>query len=350
MLHDEVDAFLDSCASLLGWTNEHLDRRRNEVLASIALTGTYHHTTEELVVGSRLAWRNHTRCPGQVYWRTLHVRDRRHVRTAAEIAAELDRHQHAAYNAGRIRPTLTVFSAETNIHIVSHQLVGYSDDPANSALVESLACLGWKAPDRRFERLPVLLRDGTGRVTLHDLDPRHCPDVPLHHPDLPWFDQLKLRWYAFPTISDMCLRIGGVHHPTVVFSGWYVATEIGTRDLGDAHRYNQLPRMAAHMGLDMSDLRTLWRDRAITELNTAVLASFERAGVRIIDHHTMADHFHRYAETRRRRGDPVRAEWAWIIPPTAASATPVFHQTYDPTVIWPNFHRGECRATAATIT
>jgi len=39
------------------------------------------------------------------------------------------------------------------------------------------------------------------------------------------------------------------------------------------------------MGLDTSRDRTLWRDRALLELNVAVLHSYEKAGVTMMDHH-----------------------------------------------------------------
>ena len=48
---------------------------RRDVIAEIAETGTYTHTTEELTVGARLAWRHNTRCIGKLYWRGLTVRD-----------------------------------------------------------------------------------------------------------------------------------------------------------------------------------------------------------------------------------------------------------------------------------
>ena len=89
-------------------------------------------------------------------------------------------------------------------------------------------------------------------------------EVPLRHPDLSWFRELQLRWYAVPVISDMYLEAGGIRYPAAPFNGWYMCTEIGSRDLGDVDRYNQLPEVAARMGLAVSDPRTLWKDRAVT--------------------------------------------------------------------------------------
>ena len=75
-------------------------------------------------------------------------------------------------------------------------------------------------------------------------------EVPLAHPDLPWFAELGLRWHAVPAISNMRLSIGGVDYPLAPFSGWYMGTEIGARNFADADRYNQIPVIAQRMGLD----------------------------------------------------------------------------------------------------
>ena len=55
-----------------------------------------------------------------------------------------------------------------------------------------------------------------------------------------WFGELGLRWYALPAVSSMAFDCGGLQFTAVPFNGWYMTTEIGTRDLGDPHRYNQL--------------------------------------------------------------------------------------------------------------
>lgn len=58
---------------------------------------------------------------------------------------------------------------------------------------------------------------------------------------LPWFEEMGLRWYALPAVSNMLLEIGGLQFPAAPFNGWYMGTEIGTRNLCDRHRYNLLP-------------------------------------------------------------------------------------------------------------
>jgi nitric-oxide synthase len=118
-----------------------------------------------------------------------------------------------------------------------------------------------------------------------------------------------------------------------------MCTEIGSRDLGDAGRYNQLPVIAARMGLRTDTDRSLWKDKAMTELNLAVLHSFSTAGVTISDHHTESVRFLRHIEREERHGRACPADWSWIVPPAASSATPVFHRYYQDFDQTPNFYR-----------
>lgn len=156
-------------------------------------------------------------------------------------------------------------------------------------------------------------------------------EVPIDHPDGDgdgWADW-GLRWHAVPAISNMCLEIGGIHYPAAPFNGWYMGTEIGARNLADTDRYNLLPAVARRLGLDTSSDRSLWKDRALVELNRAVLHSFDRAGVTIADHHTESRRFLAHMEREERKGREVGADWSWIVPPISGSATPVFHRTYE---------------------
>ena len=80
------------------------------------------------------------------------------------------------------------------------------------------------------------------------------------------------------------------------------------------------------MGLSTASDRTLWKDKAMTELNLAVLHSFGAAGVTITDHHTESVRFLQHMEREERHGRACPADWTWIVPPAASSATPVFHR------------------------
>jgi len=59
------------------------------------------------------------------------------------------------------------------------------------------------------------------------------------------------------------------------------------------------------MGLDTSRDRTLWRDRALLELNVAVLHSYEKAGVTMMDHHASAHAFDKFEALENQAGRGV---------------------------------------------
>jgi nitric-oxide synthase len=336
------------------------DRRLRQVRREIEAWGTYWHTPDELAFGARVAWRNSSRCIGRLYWRSLRVRDRRHITEAADIAAESVIHLREATNGGRIRPLITVFAPDgpsrPGPRIVSPQLIRYAGhqaaggavtgDPANAGLTRQARELGWRGgqPPGRFDVLPLLVQAAGGPVTLHELPADAVLEVAIEHPDFPWFAGLGLRWYAVPAISDMYLEIGGIRYPAVPFNGWYMCTEIGSRDLGDADRYAQLPVIAANMGLSLASDRNLWKDKAITELNIAVLHSFLRAGVTLADHHTESHRFLQHLQREEQHGRACPADWSWIVPPAASSATPVFHRLYQDFDQTPNFYRHQAPA------
>jgi nitric-oxide synthase len=116
-----------------------------------------------------------------------------------------------------------------------------------------------------------------------------------------------------------------------------MGTEIGARNLADHDRYDLLPYLAKRMGLDMSSEATLWRDRALVELNRAVLHSFGEAGVTITDHHTESKRFLTHLEKEEAAGQSCPADWSWIVPPVSGGVTPVYHRYYDSGDLLPNF-------------
>ncbi|HEY2281236.1 MAG TPA: nitric oxide synthase oxygenase [Streptosporangiaceae bacterium] len=330
------------------------DHRIRQVRREIEFSGSYWHTPAELTFGARVAWRNSSRCIGRLYWHSLRVRDRREISSAADIAAESVTHLRTATNDGRIRPLITVFAPDApgqpGPRIISSQLIRYAGydlvgggvvgDPANVALTRLARELGWTGgrPPGRFDVLPLLVQEAGGPVTMHEVPPDAVLEVGIEHPEYRWFANLGLRWYAVPVISSMYLDVGGVRYPAAPFNGWYMGTEIGSRDFGDAGRYDELREIAAHLGLSTATDRNLWKDKALTELNLAVLHSFDAAGVSITDHHTESARFlqHLQREERHGRGCPV--DWSWIVPPAASSATPVFHRTYADFDQTPNFY------------
>jgi len=331
------------------------DRRLRQVRQQIATTGTYRQTAAELEYGARVAWRNSARCIGRLYWQSLRVRDRREISAACDIAAESVAHLREATNGGKIRPVITVFAPDgpgaPGPRIISAQLIRYAGhetpdgsvigDPASTVVTRLARELGWAGacPPGRFDVLPLLVQEPGAPVTLHELPPDEVLEVIIEHPEFRWFADLGLRWYAVPVISDMYLEIGGICYPAAPFNGWYMCTEIGSRDLGDTGRYDLLPVVARRMGLSTDSDRTLWKDKAVTELNLAVLHSFTAAGVTIADHHTESVRFLQHLEREERHGRACPADWTWIVPPAASSSTPVFHRYYQNFDQTPNFYR-----------
>jgi len=310
-------------------------QRINEIKTEVESSGSYEHTPQELVFGARTAWRNAARCIGRLYWNNLTVRDLRQLDHPDDIAEQCFEHLRLATNSGRIRPVISVFAPDRPgrpaPRLLGEQLVRYADDPRSSQRMQLVRELGWKGGAGRFEVLPLLVQAAPDRPPqLYEVPQDAVLEVPLTHPQHPGFAELGLRWYAVPAVSDMTLEIGGISYPAAPFNGWYMGTEIGSRNLGDTDRYHLLPTVARLFGLDTSSERTLWRDRALVELNLAVLHSFQQASVTIADHHTESTRFLAHVEREERRGRSCPADWSWIVPPLSGSATAVFHRYYDP--------------------
>jgi nitric-oxide synthase, bacterial len=321
------------------------------VRAQIAATGGYVHTTEELTHGARMAWRNASRCVGRLYWRSLLVLDRRRARTADQIFSLLVHHLRAA-GTGPVRPVISVFPAarpgQPFARVWNEQLIRYAGyrgedgrvigDARQIGFTAAMNGFGWRGKGEDFDVLPLAIETPEEGVRLYELPERAVREVPLTHPDYDWFTELGLRWHAVPAIANMRLTVGGVHYPLAPFNGWYLGTEIGARNLADTDRYDMLPAVAARMGLDTTRESTLWRDRALVELNRAVLWSFEKAGVRISDHHTESRRFLTHLGNEEKAGRPVPADWTWIVPPMSGGITPVFHRYYQEMDLRPAFY------------
>lgn len=316
------------------------------VRAQIAATGTYTQTHDEVCYGAKVAWRNASKCIGRLYWRSLVVLDRRSAHTADHIHALLLRHLRQATgagNPGQLRPVISIFAparpGRPYPRIWNEQLIRYAGyrradgsvvgDPRTVEFTDAMTSLGWRGHGSDHDVLPLAIETPEEGVRLFELPERSVLEVPITHPDLGWFDELGLRWYAVPAIANMRLTIGGLHYPLAPFNGWYMGTEIGARNFGDPDRFDMLPEVAKRMGLDTSSESTLWRDRALIELNRAVLHSYERAGVKISDHHTESERFLTHLRNEERAGRRVPADWSWIVPPISGSATRVFHRYYD---------------------
>ncbi|QIS20478.1 nitric oxide synthase oxygenase [Nocardia terpenica] len=331
------------------------EERRLQALRELREHGVYRQTAEEILIGARLAWRNHDRCVGRKHWRSLELIDARSVTSAAELAQACWEHLRRARRGRGIRSMITIGPPAQpdglQFRIISPQLIRYAGyrradgrvtgDPANIALTDFARRQGWWGAGTAFDVLPLLISTPTEPVRWFDVPRGLVGEVTIEHPEYPWFVDLGLKWHAVPVVSNMDLEIGGVTYPAAPFNGWYVSTEIGARNLADTHRYDMLPTIAERLGLDTGSERTLWRDRALIELNVAVLHSYRQAGVYIVDHHTVARQFIDHVEREEAAGRPCPTDWSWVNPPMSASLTPTFHRYYDPPDpnIRPNFVR-----------
>ncbi|XP_025234592.1 nitric oxide synthase, endothelial isoform X5 [Theropithecus gelada] len=316
------------------------EQRLREVEAEVAATGTYQLRESELVFGAKQAWRNAPRCVGRIQWGKLQVFDARDCRSAQEMFTYICNHIKYATNRGNLRSAITVFPQRCpgrgDFRIWNSQLVRYAGyrqqdgsvrgDPANVEITELCIQHGWTPGNGRFDVLPLLLQAPDEPPELFLLPPELVLEVPLEHPTLEWFAALGLRWYALPAVSNMLLEIGGLEFPAAPFSGWYMSTEIGTRNLCDPHRYNILEDVAVCMDLDTRTTSSLWKDKAAVEINVAVLHSYQLAKVTIVDHHAATASFMKHLENEQKARGGCPADWAWIVPPISGSLTPVFHQ------------------------
>ena len=339
--HEALD-FLRAFALEKKGDPDALASRLLQVEEEIATTGTWQPSFEELEHGARMAWRNNARCIGRLFWPSLKVRDQRHISEPTEVHQALLEHLETATNGGKIQPLLTVFAPATSkgsaVRIWNHQLLGYAGyeqldgtilgDSKNLAFTREALALGWKGEGTPFDLLPLIIQKRGCAPVLFPPPRANTLEITLSHPTLPGFAGLGLKWYAVPVLSDMRLRLGGIDFPAAPFNGWYMGTEIGSRDLGDEGRYNMLPVISEKMGIDRA-ADPLWRDRALVELNAAVIFSYQQAGVRIVDHHRASSEFMEFAAREMKAGRAVSADWSWIVPPMSSSATPVFHKLWE---------------------
>ena len=329
-----------------------LTTRVHQVRTEIERTGTYTHTIEELTFGARVAWRNTSRCIGRLHWSSLNVVDQRTVSTVEDIFHALVTHIEQASNEGKIRSTITVFAPQRpghrGIHIWNTQLIRYAGyvqgdgsilgDPEQKTFTEMVERFGWKPPGNQrtaFDVLPLLMQMPGHDPCLFELPRTSVLEVPLSHPEHIWFAMLGLKWHALPVISNMCLEIGGLSYP-VAFNGWYMGTEIG-RNLGDQHRYNLLPTLAEKLGCNTQTTRTLWMDQALVVLNQAIIHSFQKHGVTIVDHHRASTQFVSFLHKERQFGREVACDWGWLVPPLSASLSPLFYLELSNKELTPHF-------------
>ena len=256
-------------------------------------------------------------------------------------------HIEFATNGGNIRSTITVFNAHKGIRIWNPQLLGFAGyeqedgsvigDPKHVEFTNECIKLGWEPKMGPFDILPLLVQIEGEKIQWREIPKEIITLVSIEHPSIQAINDLKLQWYSTPIISNMTLEVGGIEFMAAPFNGWYMGTEIGARNLADEDRYNLLPLIAEKMALDLHDKTSLWKDRALIELNHAVLYSFRKAGVKIIDHHSASKQFMQFMRQEEKEGRDVTANWSWIVPPVSGSTMEVFHTEMHDIIKSPNY-------------
>uniref|UniRef100_A0A674BS48 nitric-oxide synthase (NADPH) n=1 Tax=Salmo trutta TaxID=8032 RepID=A0A674BS48_SALTR len=317
----------------------HLDRLE-EATKEIEGSGTYQLKDTELIYGAKHAWRNASRCVGRIQWSKLQVFDARDCTTAHGMYNYICNHIKYATNKGNLRSAITIFPQRTDgkhdFRVWNTQLIRYAGykqpdgqilgDPANVEFTEICIQQGWKPPKGRFDVLPLLLQSNGNDPELFEIPQDLILEVQITHPKYDWFKDLNLKWYSLPAVSSMLLEVGGLEFTACPFSGWYMGTEIGVRDFCDSSRYNILEEVANLMALDTRKTSSLWKDKALVEINIAVLYSFQSSKVTIVDHHSATESFMKHMENEIRVRGGCPGDWVWIVPPMSGSITPVFHQ------------------------
>ncbi|KMY44116.1 nitric oxide synthase [Bacillus sp. FJAT-27916] len=347
LLKEEAARFISNCYKELGKEQE-IANRIKEIKEQINKTGTYEHTFEELVHGAKMAWRNSNRCIGRLFWNSLHVFDARDALDEDIIAEALFHHIRYATNDGRILPTITIFHPH-RVRIFNHQLIRYAGyeteygtigDKQSIPFTKFCEQIGWEGQQGQYDLLPLVFSIDGYPPVWKPIKKELVKEVEIEHPEFS-LHHLNMKWYSVPIISDMRLEIGGISYHCAPFNGWYMGTEIGARNLADEDRYHFLPAVAELIGLDTSMNRYLWKDKALVELNIAVLHSFRKEGVTIVDHHTAAEQFKRFEQQEAKNARRVTGDWTWLIPPLSPAATHIFHQSYSDEIQTPNYFHQE---------
>lgn len=339
---DEARSFLDSFRREVE-PELDLEGRLAEVAEELRQHGQWHLSHAELRHGTRLAWRQSERCVGRLYWQSLELFDRRALEAPDDIAEALFEHLRFAFNGGDLRPAISVFAPgeldRCGPRLWNPQLLRYAGyrtssgrqvgDPAQNALTTRLIELGWQPSGDAFELLPLVIQTAEEGPRIYPL-PADCrQEVMIRHPSHPWLEDLQLRWYAVPAVSDMALDLGGNLFRLAPFNGWYLDTEIAARNFSDSNRFNLLPRIAEGLGLNLRDDRSLWRDHAQLVLAEAVIHSFDLAHVRISDHHGIGHEFLEFCRSEQSLGRDPQAEWSWVVPPMSGSLNVLYQEIFE---------------------
>ncbi|ADB42227.1 nitric oxide synthase oxygenase [Spirosoma linguale] len=350
----QAKEYIDQISVELAWDTVDYERRWEEIKREVLATGSYTHTYEELAYGAQLAWRNASKCIGRISWRNMVVRDLRHVTDPDEMFRECAEHLRIATNGGNVQIVMNVFRPKKPMErwgprIWNSQYIrfaGYEQpdgtvlgDRANLKLTKTLIRQGWIPPTEKtaYDTLPLVIDVPGQPPRLYQFADDDVLKVAIEHPTYPAMTALDLQWCAIPAISNFRMNIGGIQYGCIPFNGWFMETEIA-RNLWEEGRYEKAEAIAKAIGLDTSSEQTLWRDRAFLELNVAILHSFSKAKVTLVDHQTASRQFLTHDQREKRAGRECPAQWSWVVPSAGGSVTPVWHHEMRDFHLSPSYH------------
>ncbi|MDB9527480.1 nitric oxide synthase oxygenase [Oscillatoria sp. CS-180] len=352
--------FLTTISDEQAWEESDREQRWQDIQAEVQATGTYTHTYEELAYGAQVSWRNASKCVGRIQWQNLVVRDCRHITDPDDMFRELEEHLRLATNGGNIQITMTAFRPKLpqerwGPRIWNPQLIRYAayempdgsilGDAANLGVTQAITeKMGWQPPEPRtpYDILPLVIEVPGKEPKLYEFQKEDILEVEIEHPTLAGFKDLGLRWYAVPAISNFRMDIGGITYACIPFNGWYMGTEIA-RDFLEEWRYDKMEDVAKLLGLDTSTEATLWRDRVALEMNVAVIHSFQKAKVTMVDHQSAAQQFLTHDLREKKSGRECPADYGWVMPPAGGSACPVWHHQMRDFYLEPAYHHAADR-------
>ena len=207
--------------------------------SSAKVGGTWTQTYQELEFGIRRAWRNARKCIMRSHCEELKLCDLRKVTSSETMASELVKGVRDAFNGGNIQPTVFVFPPRTvnarGPMIWNHQVLQFAGyeieggvilgDPMSVDLTNAIIDLGWQPPEPkgRWDLLPLVAMAEGDRPAMIELPADLRKLVNIRHPKYTTeFENLDLKWVAFPALTRMGFDVGGVQYTATPFIGWYV--------------------------------------------------------------------------------------------------------------------------------
>jgi len=98
-------------------------------------------------------------------------------------------------------------------------------------------------------------------------------------------------------------------YQTCPVNGWYAATEIG-RDILDKQRYDMAHAVSIACNIPRTTL-AIWKDGIQLQVHKAILHSFAKRSISIIDHHSASNSFQEFFQEEVKARGKCPGDWVW---------------------------------------